>query len=140
MPEGYTLESLRRRLDEILDGLQHPPLGAATALAEECGEVAKLVLDHHAYGGPLDSHALGGELVDVMVCLCEIASQHGIDLAKSWFYTDSVTDLPLLERVGHPVVTNPDPLLYRRAVQRHWPVRFFRAPGTTDGELASGAD
>ena len=80
MPEGYTLECLRRRLDEILDGLQHPPLGAATALAEECGEVAKLVLDHHAYGAPLDSKALGGELVDVMVCLCEIASQHGIDL------------------------------------------------------------
>ena len=69
----------------------------------------------------------------------ELAEQD-IDLAKSWFYTDSVTDLPLLERVGHPVVTNPDPLLYRRAVQRRWPVRFFKAPDTAGGELASGPD
>lgn len=55
-------------------------------------------------------------------------AKHDIDLAKSWFYTDSVTDLPLLEKVGHPVVTNPDPLLYRAAVSRRWPVRFFDAP------------
>lgn len=67
-------------------------------------------------------------------------AEQDIDLAKSWFYTDSVTDLPLLERVGHPVVTNPDPLLYRRAVQRRWPVRFFKAPDTAGGELASGPD
>jgi putative phosphoserine phosphatase/1-acylglycerol-3-phosphate O-acyltransferase len=51
-----------------------------------------------------------------------------IDLARSYFYTDSVTDLPLLELVGHPVVTNPDPLLYRTAVRRRWPVRFFETP------------
>ena len=54
--------------------------------------------------------------------------EHGIDLAKSWFYTDSITDLPLLDLVGHPVATNPDPLLYRAAVRRRWPVRFFEPP------------
>lgn len=53
---------------------------------------------------------------------------HEIDLARSYFYTDSVTDLPLLDLVGHPVVTNPDPMLYRTARRRHWPVRFFEAP------------
>lgn len=53
-----------------------------------------------------------------------------IDLARSYFYTDSVTDLPLLDLVGHPVVTNPDPLLYRTAVKRHWPVRLFEVPKT----------
>jgi putative phosphoserine phosphatase/1-acylglycerol-3-phosphate O-acyltransferase len=51
-----------------------------------------------------------------------------VDLARSYFYTDSVTDLPLLELVGHPIVTNPDPILYRTAVRRRWPVRFFDAP------------
>ena len=51
-----------------------------------------------------------------------------IELARSYFYTDSVTDLPLLEIVGHPVVTNPDPMLYRAAIKRHWPVRFFEPP------------
>jgi putative phosphoserine phosphatase/1-acylglycerol-3-phosphate O-acyltransferase len=54
--------------------------------------------------------------------------QQGIDLARSFFYTDSITDLPLLDLVGHPVVVNPDPLLYRTAVRRRWPVRFFEPP------------
>ena len=45
--------------------------------------------------------------------LQQLVEEQRIDLAKSWFYTDSVTDLPLLELVGHPVVTNPDPRLYR---------------------------
>jgi HAD superfamily hydrolase (TIGR01490 family) len=57
--------------------------------------------------------------------------REGIDLAKSYFYTDSITDLPLLDLVGHPVIVNPDPLLYRKALQRHWPVRFFTRPGPT---------
>ena len=54
---------------------------------------------------------------------------HGIDLALSYFYSDSVTDLPLLELVGHPVVVNPDPMLYRTAARRRWPVRVFSQPG-----------
>ena len=62
--------------------------------------------------------------------LQQFIEEHGIDLAKSWFYTDSITDLPLMDLVGHPVATNPDPLLYRAAVRRRWPVRFFEAPGT----------
>jgi len=55
---------------------------------------------------------------------------HRVDLARSYFYTDSVTDLPLLELVGHPVVVNPDPRQYRTPVRRRWPVRIFRKPGT----------
>ena len=61
--------------------------------------------------------------------LQQLVEKQGIDLAKSWFYTDSVTDLPLLELVGHPIVVNPDPRLYRAASRRHWPVRFFTVPG-----------
>jgi len=60
--------------------------------------------------------------------LQQFIESHDIDLAKSWFYTDSVTDLPLLDLVGHPVVTNPDPFLYREAVRRRWPVRVFTNP------------
>ncbi|MGI9590140.1 MAG: HAD family hydrolase [Myxococcota bacterium] len=59
----------------------------------------------------------------------QFIEEQGIDLAKSWFYTDSITDMPLLDLVGHPVATNPDPLLYRTAVRRRWPVRFFDEPG-----------
>jgi len=60
--------------------------------------------------------------------LQQFIEEQDIELAKSWFYTDSVTDLPLLELVGHPVVTNPDPLMYRAARRRHWPIRFFDDP------------
>ena len=69
--------------------------------------------------------------------LQQFIEEHGIDLARSYFYTDSVTDVPLLELVGHPVVTNPDPLLYRVAARRHWPVRFFAEPDAPDSKRAS---
>jgi HAD superfamily hydrolase (TIGR01490 family) len=52
---------------------------------------------------------------------------HRIDLALSYFYTDSISDLPLLEIVGHPQVVNPDPLLYRRATRRKWPISMFKS-------------
>jgi len=58
----------------------------------------------------------------------QLIERESIDLARSYFYTDSITDLPLLDLVGHPVVVNPDPLLYRRALSRSWPVRFFERP------------
>lgn len=59
----------------------------------------------------------------------QLIEDEGIDLAKSWFYTDSITDRPLMDLVGHPVATNPDPMLYREATRRNWPVRFFTPPG-----------
>ncbi len=65
--------------------------------------------------------------------LQQFIEEHAIDLAKSYFYSDSITDLPLLDLVGHPVVTNPDPFLYRTAVKRRWPVRFFEPPEPGNG-------
>ena len=53
------------------------------------------------------------------------AVEHDVDLTASYFYSDSISDLPLLERVGHPVVVNPDPRLKRLARQRGWPVERF---------------
>jgi HAD superfamily hydrolase (TIGR01490 family) len=50
------------------------------------------------------------------------AREQGVDLAASWFYTDSYSDLPMLERVGHPVAVNPDFRLRRHARARGWPV------------------
>lgn len=46
----------------------------------------------------------------------------GIELGDATFYSDSITDLPLLEAVGEPVVVNPDPRLMRIARQRGWPI------------------
>lgn len=50
------------------------------------------------------------------------AKETGVDLGASYFYTDSITDLPVLERVGEPRVVNPDPRLRRLARRRGWPV------------------
>ncbi|HSJ54425.1 MAG TPA: HAD family hydrolase [Anaerolineae bacterium] len=53
------------------------------------------------------------------------AAEHGVDLDRSYFYTDSISDLPLLERVGQPVAVNPDPRLRRLAQRRGWPIEMF---------------
>lgn len=55
----------------------------------------------------------------------EIAKKYKLDLQKSYFYTDSSEDLPLLEIVGNPVAVNPDMKLSTIAFQNDWPVMRF---------------
>jgi putative phosphoserine phosphatase/1-acylglycerol-3-phosphate O-acyltransferase len=55
----------------------------------------------------------------------EYAAAHGLDLDRSYFYSDSHEDLPLLETVGHPVAVNPHRRLARIAAERGWPVMKF---------------
>jgi HAD superfamily hydrolase (TIGR01490 family) len=50
------------------------------------------------------------------------AEERGVDLSASWYYADSITDVAMLERVGHPVVVNPDPRLRVEAKRRGWPI------------------
>jgi HAD superfamily hydrolase (TIGR01490 family) len=52
----------------------------------------------------------------------KIGLSRELDLRSSWFYTDSYSDLPMLERVGNQVIVNPDPRLRRTAKQRGWRV------------------
>lgn len=52
--------------------------------------------------------------------LHEWLARHGGTLGDSWFYSDSHNDLPLLERVTHPVAVNPDPVLTAIASDRRW--------------------
>ena len=58
------------------------------------------------------------------------AAEHGVDLERSYFYTDSHEDLPLLRIVGRPRPTNPDRRLASIAARRGWPVRAFSSRGT----------
>ncbi len=53
------------------------------------------------------------------------AEEHGTTLADTYFYTDSYSDLPLLERAGHQIAVNPDRRLKRAALKRGWPVEKF---------------
>ena len=54
-----------------------------------------------------------------------IAQEHGVPLAECWFYTDSYSDHPLMDIVGHPIAINPDPKLKAYAHQKGWPVEYF---------------
>jgi HAD superfamily hydrolase (TIGR01490 family) len=59
--------------------------------------------------------------------LRRLAAELGADLSASYAYADSLSDLPMLESVGHPVAVNPDPRLRRVARERRWPVERWRA-------------
>lgn len=54
------------------------------------------------------------------------AEANRVDLASSYFYTDHISDRPLLERVAHPVAVNPDPQLTRLARQLNWEILTWR--------------
>jgi HAD superfamily hydrolase (TIGR01490 family) len=58
----------------------------------------------------------------------ELAQREGLDLAGSYAYSDSITDLPMLEAVGNPVAVNPDRELRKVAEERGWRIRDFRRP------------
>jgi len=58
----------------------------------------------------------------------EVAAEKGWDLADCWAYSDSVTDLPMLQAVGHPTAVNPDRGLRKAAAERGWPVLEFTRP------------
>jgi HAD superfamily hydrolase (TIGR01490 family) len=57
--------------------------------------------------------------------LLELAAAEGLDLERSTAYSDSYSDVPFLEAVGHPVAANPDRKLRRLAAERGWPVVRF---------------
>ena len=58
-------------------------------------------------------------------CVRAVAEREGFDLVECTAYSDSHTDVPFLEIVGHPVVVNPDRALRRIAAERGWPVLEF---------------
>jgi HAD superfamily hydrolase (TIGR01490 family) len=77
------------------------------------------------YVGELDFYCYGPHKAEAMRTL---AAEKGIDLADSWAYSDSITDLPMLEAVGRPVPANPDRDLRRVAKDRGWPIVRFHLP------------
>jgi HAD superfamily hydrolase (TIGR01490 family) len=58
----------------------------------------------------------------------QLAEDRGYDLARSFAYSDSVTDVHMLEAVGHPHAVNPDKELRRIAREREWPILVFDRP------------
>lgn len=92
------------------------------------------------YTGDLELYAYGPGKAEAMQAM---ADEEGIDLESSYAYSDSITDLPMLEAVGHPVAVNPDSELRAIAMERGWPIRRFESAVTLRDKLptiaASGA-
>ncbi|MFC5231852.1 HAD family hydrolase [Pseudonocardia zijingensis] len=94
-------------------------VGADTCLATRMG-----VVDGR-YTGEIEYYCYGEEKARAAR---QIAQERGYRLEDCRAYSDSITDLPLLEAVGHPTVVNPDRSLRREAEQRGWPVLTFVDP------------
>ena len=153
---GYSEEELakeaRQLFEDHVEGLIYPEAAELVSDHLERGHVVAIVSGATRYAvEPLaellgvehslctelevDDGILTGRVIEP-ICfeegkvywLRQFIEDQRVDLARSYFYTDSVTDVPLLELVAHPVVVNPDPRLYRAAVRRRWPVRIFEQP------------
>ncbi|MDO5031865.1 HAD family phosphatase [Corynebacterium sp.] len=93
-------------------GIEHV---AATELAEEDGR----------FTGEITFYCKGPAKADA---LTSMADKLGVDLAASYAYSDSTTDIPMLELVGNPVAVNPERGLKKHALERGWQVRTFKDP------------
>jgi HAD superfamily hydrolase (TIGR01490 family) len=82
----------------------------------------KMVVVDGRYTGEIAKYAYGPEKAVLME---QLAAEKGYDLAASYAYSDSVTDVPMLESVGHPYAVNPDRGLRKIAAERSWPVLTF---------------
>ncbi len=85
----------------------------------------RMATAHGRYTGEIAFYSYGSTKADAMR---ELAAERGYSLSDCYAYTDSHTDLPMLEAVGHPVATNPDTRLRRTARERGWPVLDFAKP------------
>jgi HAD superfamily hydrolase (TIGR01490 family) len=93
----------------------------------------QLVVEDGRYTGEMLFYAYGEGKAQAMR---DLAHERGYDLSESYAYTDSVTDIPMLEIVGHPTAVNPDAELRRIASERGWPVVDFARPVSMRSRLA----
>ena len=85
----------------------------------------QMVIEDGKYTGEIAYYAYGPTKAAAMQ---ELATQRGYDLDASYAYSDSQTDVPMLEAVGHPHAVNPDKELTRVANEREWPILRFNTP------------
>jgi HAD superfamily hydrolase (TIGR01490 family) len=98
-------------------------------IAEQLGVTdviaTQMVVEDGRYTGEVAYYAAGPTKAEAAR---KLAADRGYDLASSYAYSDSISDVPLLETVGHPTAVNPDRALRRTAAERGWQVLEFRHP------------
>ena len=150
--EGVRVRDLQRLAPDVLSGVlprlyprmlaiayEHQdagrPIFICTAASQEMAELMAIVLTFDGAVGSVsevvDGHytgRAGGPFTyreGKAQAIRELAEREGIDLAASWGYSDSESDLPMLRAVGHPVAVNPDSELARVAREEGWEVMRF---------------
>lgn len=85
----------------------------------------RLAIEDGRYTGEIDYYAYAENKA---AAIRELAESEGYDLDRCYAYSDSVTDVFMLEAVGHPHAVNPDKELRRIAAGRGWPILVFSKP------------
>jgi HAD superfamily hydrolase (TIGR01490 family) len=152
---GWRVEQVQQIVNETLEELINPYLYAEAAalivehraagrdvvLVSSSGEemvrpigellgitdviATRMVVEDGRYTGVVDFYAAGPNKA---TAVRELAADREYDLSDSYAYSDSISDVPLLETVGHATVVNPDRALRRLALERGWPMLEFKHP------------
>jgi HAD superfamily hydrolase (TIGR01490 family) len=155
LTKGWRVEQVRQIVAEALDELINPYVyaEAATLISEHqaagrdvvlvsasgdeivrpIGELlgitdviaTRMGIVDGRYSGEVDFYAAGEAKAEGVR---QLAAERGYNLADCYAYSDSSTDLPLLEAVGHPSAVNPSRTLRRIATENAWPILAFRRP------------
>jgi HAD superfamily hydrolase (TIGR01490 family) len=156
MLEGVRVRDLQRLAPDVLAGVlprvypqmlqiayRHQdagrPVFICTAASQEMAELVATVLVFDGAVGSVaevvDGHYTGREggpftyREGKAEAIRRLAEREQIDLAESWAYSDSESDLPMLRAVGHPVAVNPDRDLARIARAEGWEILRFERLG-----------
>ncbi|MDP9383903.1 MAG: HAD-IB family hydrolase [Actinomycetota bacterium] len=156
MLDGVRVRDLQRLAPEVLAGVlprlypqmleiayEHQdagrPIFICTAASQEMAELMAIVLTFDGAVGSvsevIDGHYTGrpgGPFTyreGKAQAIRELAGREDLELAASWAYSDSESDLPMLRAVGHPVAVNPDKELGRVAREEGWEVLRFERLG-----------
>jgi HAD superfamily hydrolase (TIGR01490 family) len=157
LTEGWDVERVREIVSEVLEEVISPLIYAeALELIHDHGAAGRLIcivssspeevveplagmlrIDTYLatrprivdgrYTGELDFYCYGSSKREA---IRELATARDIDLEGSFAYSDSATDLPMLELVGNPVAVNPDRELRKIAMERGWRIESFKNPVT----------
>jgi len=106
---------------------------SGTEMVEPIGELlgvdaviaSQLSIEDGRYTGGIDFYAYAENKA---AAIDDLAERRGYDLARSYAYSDSITDVHMLRAVGHPHAVNPDKELRRVAREEGWPVLVFSRP------------
>jgi HAD superfamily hydrolase (TIGR01490 family) len=153
--KGWRVEQVRQIVTETLAELinpyvyaeaaaliaQHQEAGRDIVLVSTSGEemvrpiadllgiedviATRMVVDDGRFTGEVAFYAAGPHKAAAIIALAE---ERDYDLGDSYAYSDSISDVPLLETVGHPTAVNADRGLRRIALERGWQLLEFRHP------------